>query len=577
MSISSPRLIDVVRSAKSGEWNIPGFQRGFVWQRPRILLLLDSLFRGYPFGTVLNWKVPEAEGEVAGRSTALKGHTAWVIDGQQRISALCMLTSQKPYWWKDATDWDRRVQNLKPMIRVGPDVDEEFQLENPVRRRDPEWFPVRPFLADLARVEYEDFERALDERASTEASEIAKRLDLGDEMDRYVTARDEVKRRLTRLGRILLIPLPCQSISLGPLAVAQVFERVNRAGTRVRETDVTVAWVEAHNPGWVRESFLPFCSELENAGWDLPPSLLVPVLVAACRQNPDLRNVPSTVWKDRALLDDGWRRVKKAIEVVRQNLQSVGVPLRLVPSKNALFPCLVAATESPQGLTQHTLARMFLAATASGRYSAATGTRFREDSLLIRSAGSFRDAVDHYVARLTPRRPSSNVAAGTTETPWKILISDLETVYSSAGARYLRLLYFLTVFPNEPMAWFGASKRASFTRAGNVLDPDLKPEWHHFFPRAFMKAQGITDERVHWFGNIVVLDAKANRTISAKAPREYLELEQVHAPPAELAKQFVPSESSLHTVRAFDEFLKERHERITRAMNRQLRTVGLLR
>ena len=574
MSISSPSLIDVVRSAKSGEWNIPGFQRGFVWQRPKILLLLDSLFRGYPFGTVLNWKVPEAEGEVAGRSTALKGHTTWVIDGQQRISALCMLTGQKPYWWKDAADWDRRVHNLKPMLRVGPDVDAEFQLENPVRRRDPEWFPVRPFLADLARVEYEDFERALDERASAEASEIAKRLDLGDERDRYVTARDEVKRRLTRLGRILLTSLPCQSINLGPLAVARVFERVNRAGTRVRETDVTVAWVEAHNPGWVRESFLPFCSELENAGWDLPPSLLIPVLVAACRQNPDLRNVPSTVWKDRALLDDGWRRVRKSIEVVRQNLQSVGVPLRLVPSKNALFPCLVAATERPRGLTPHALTRMFLAATASGRYSAATGTRFREDSLLIGSSDSFSDAADQYIARLSPRRSGANVVA---ENPWKIPVSDLQSAYSRAGARYLRLLYFLTVFPHEPMAWFGANRAASFTRTGNTLDPDLKPEWHHFFPRAFMKAQGVTDERVHWFGNIVVLDAKANRTISAKAPREYLQLKDVHAPPDELAKQFIPSESSLHTVSAFDKFLRKRHERIAQAMNGRLRTIGLLR
>ena len=104
----------------------------------------------------------------------------------------------------------------------------------------------------------------------------------------------------------------------------------------MRETDVTVAWVEAHNPGWVRQSFLPFCQDLEDVGWDLPPSLLIPVLVTACGQNPDLRNIPSHVWKDRPLLDDGWSRVKNAIEVVRlQNLQALGVPLRLVPSADA--------------------------------------------------------------------------------------------------------------------------------------------------------------------------------------------------------------------------------------------------
>lgn len=570
------KVLEVIRSAKSGEWNIPGFQRGFVWQRPKILLLLDSLFRGYPFGTVLNWKVPETEGQVAGQSSTLSGATTWVIDGQQRITALCMLTGQKPYWWKDNDDWDRRVHGLKPMIRLRPDADVEFQLENPVRRRNPEWFRVDPFLARLARVEYEDFENVLDRHASTTASEIVEELDVKDDIEKYVTARDEVKKRLTRLGRILLRDLPCQSINLSPVSVAEVFERVNRAGTRVRETDVTVAWVEAHNPGWVRQSFLPFCQDLEDAGWDLPPSLLIPVLVTACGQNPDLRNIPSHIWKNGSLLDDGWRRVKNAIEVVRQEFQAVGIPLALVPSKNAMFPCLIAAAK---GLlqTKELVARMFLAATASGRYSASTGTKFREDSLLIRSASTFREAVDAYVGKLAPRRIAGNASAGAGDEAWAIRASDLEASYSSAGTRYLRLLYFMTIFPRNPMAWFGPNRELSFTRGGgDVLDPDLKPEWHHFFPKAFMKSRKVTDERVNWFGNIVVLDAKANRTINARQPKDYLVLKHVHAPPDELAKQFIPSDPSWHTFNRFDDFLRERHERLAIAMNAQLREFGLL-
>ena len=581
MSISSPTVLEAIRSAKEGEWNIPGFQRGFVWQRPKILLLLDSLFNGYPIGTVLNWKVPETEGQVAGRSSVLAGATTWVIDGQQRVTALCMLTNQKPYWWQNNDDWNRRVQGLKPMIRLRPDADVEFQLENPIRRRNPEWFRVDPFLAELARIKYEHFDDALDERASESASSIVKTLestrDLAKhDVDQYIAARDEIKTRLTRLGRLLLRNLPCQSIDLDPVSVAEVFERVNRAGTRVRETDVTVAWVEAHNPGWVRSSFLPFCQELDEAGWSLPSSLLIPVLVAACGLNPNLRNIPADVWKDSSRLDDGWRRVRKAIESVRQSFQALGIPLPLVPSKNAMFPCLLSAARGMR-LNKQLVARMFLAATAAGRYSASSGTKFREDSLLIESTNSFDEAVSKYVGTLTPRHSPSDID-GASGGPWAIAVSDLKAPYSSAGTRYLRLLYFMTVFPTNPRAWFGSNRDLAFTRAeGSTLDPDLKPEWHHFFPRAHMKAKGIEDERVNWFGNIVVLDAKANRTINAKAPLEYLQLEQVHAPPDELAKQFVPAASDLHVHDRFQDFLDARHARLAGAMNERLRDFGLVR
>ena len=576
MSISSPKILDVIRSAKTGEWNIPGFQRGFVWHRPKILLLLDSLYRAYPFGTILNWKVPEAEGLVAGIDSALRGPTTWIIDGQQRTTALCMLTGQKPYWWNDNTDWDRRFSALKPMIRLQPKADVEFQLENPIRRRSSEWFRVDPFLAELARVEYEEFENVLDEHASVAANDIAGNLDIPDDLEEYIAARDEVKKRLTRLGRVLVTELPCQSINLGPVSVAEVFERVNRAGTRVRETDVTVAWVEAHNPGWVRDDFLPFCGQMDDAGWGLPPSLLIPVLVTACGQNADLRNIPPKIWMDRGRLDDGWEQVKRAIEAVRQGLQALGVPLGLVPSKNALYPCLVAAMGDGITGAKEMVGRMFLAATASGRYAGSTGTKFREDAKLIKRAGSFNQAVDLYVGRLAPR-PAVGSSADTGADAWRIDSDNLCVSYSGAGNRYLRLLYFMTVFPNDPKAWFGANRGCSFTQdARGVLDPDLKPEWHHFFPKAFLKKHGVEDQRVNWFGNIAVVDAKANRKINSKPPLTYLKLEEVHAPPDELAKQFIPTRPSLHQFGSLDDFLRERHEKLAEAMNLRLRDFGLV-
>lgn len=78
--------------ATSGQLRIPHFQRSFVWDRQDVRKLLDSIYRGYPVGTILLWKRPADQGiielgpirvEVESRSEAY-----WVVDGQQRITAL---------------------------------------------------------------------------------------------------------------------------------------------------------------------------------------------------------------------------------------------------------------------------------------------------------------------------------------------------------------------------------------------------------------------------------------------------------------------------------------------------------
>jgi hypothetical protein len=569
MEISSPNLLTIIRDAKSGKWNIPGFQRGFVWNRPKILLLLDSLYWGYPFGNILNWEVPETEGMVTGRSSSGPGQTTWIVDGQQRTTSLCFLTKQKPYWWKDNDDWDDRAAAFKPMVLLDPEREVEFQLENPIRKKSPFWFPVVPFLAELSEVSFEDFMEHVDQKATKLATELAKQKDWQDP-DEFVGFQNEVKKRLVRLGSVLLQSVPCQSVNLGPMAVAEVFERVNRAGTRVRETDVVLAWMEANGAGFMKEDFLPFCEDLDESGWSLPPNLLVPTMVAIAGQNPDLRNIPSHFWQDHQRRDLAWGRMKQAIEAVRQHLQNAGVPMGLVPSKNALFPVVVLAAKKPE-TTREEIVRLFLVATASGRYSSSTASKFREDDNRIQKLPDSESIVEEFVARQAPRFKQAD--DGPT---WALCGDDLKASYSGAGNRFLRLLYFMTVFPRDPKAWFGPKKGLSFTRTdGGGLDSDLATEWHHFFPKAFLKANGITDDRVNWFGNLIVLDSKANRTISSKAPLDYLALDLVAVPPAERDKQFLPPDEALFKMDRFDEFLTARHDLIAAAMNARMREFGL--
>jgi uncharacterized protein with ParB-like and HNH nuclease domain len=42
-----------------GELRLPEMQRRYVWRSTRVRDLLDSLYRGYPFGAILLWETDQ--------------------------------------------------------------------------------------------------------------------------------------------------------------------------------------------------------------------------------------------------------------------------------------------------------------------------------------------------------------------------------------------------------------------------------------------------------------------------------------------------------------------------------------
>ena len=85
---------DVIKSIDDGDYRIPSFQRDFVWDTNRASALIDSIFKGFPIGSIILWKtktdLPEIKElgdlEIPGKDTGK--YTSYVIDGQQRITSL---------------------------------------------------------------------------------------------------------------------------------------------------------------------------------------------------------------------------------------------------------------------------------------------------------------------------------------------------------------------------------------------------------------------------------------------------------------------------------------------------------
>jgi hypothetical protein len=86
------RVEDLLRHAQAGRIRVPVFQRAFKWDRDDVRKLIDSIWLGYPIGTLLLWSKKGSAGRVSLGDLTFEVNEqsdAWfVVDGQQRIVSL---------------------------------------------------------------------------------------------------------------------------------------------------------------------------------------------------------------------------------------------------------------------------------------------------------------------------------------------------------------------------------------------------------------------------------------------------------------------------------------------------------
>ena len=133
------QLLERARSDDGATVLIPDLQRPFVWTPNQVSLLVDSLIRGWPFGTLLMWKVGTGELQtiphrqfwrVVERTDDANGTTItrkdppaayqMVLDGQQRVQSLLLALGGDAWGFKmEDRDWAEELQDRRPRGRQG--------------------------------------------------------------------------------------------------------------------------------------------------------------------------------------------------------------------------------------------------------------------------------------------------------------------------------------------------------------------------------------------------------------------------------------------------------------------------
>ena len=516
----------IVKAANQGEYAVPEFQRGFVWSTAQVRELADSLSRSYPVGSILTWKSSTAIQRGDSSQTRQK---SWIIDGQQRTTALCTLFGLRPEWWDNnrSGSWTDHMKGFDIRLDI---AQEELTF---VTRKNPEtrYVPVRKILQsdDLYALAEELVEsgRAFTERAGNLANHLQKVASIKGAVLPTVEIDDAIE--LTE--------------------VAEIFKRLNSTGTRVQQADIYLGVVASKNPGWVNENFLKFIDELDTAGFDFDPAYLFRSFTGIGAKKSRFRDIEQEFWQNLGDNKD-WDLTQKSLRSVCQGLRQNGIiNSDLALSLNAVVATAVCRARFPDGPFSPFLSWM-ISSIREGFWSGPTETKMDRVITAVNNANSREQALQDMDTLL--------------DNPPGFIPEDF--IEASNGRNSVhRLMVYLLAYNNDAEDWNTNGYKIRAEAIG-----EYRPEWHHIFPRKWLKDNvvGIDNKYVNSVANMAVISGEANRKIAAKSPKEYI-AEFNLAARGLLDQQAIPDPSFVAPNQYID-WLNSRAERLAQESNKYL-------
>lgn len=298
---------DLVADIEAGKIRIPKFQRAFAWRDEDRLKLFDSIYRGYPVGTLLLWRHPAPRDDVDWgglRVTAEERSDAlFVVDGQQRLATLALAL----------LDAEERA-GVRPLY-FDPDA-RELRIGSRTRGVHPTWLPVSS-AGDPSRLVEWLGTAALERPLEVAAKEFAKRVQQA-RLPAYVVDTEDEE------------------------TVRRIFERVNRTGHPLKAPEVFDALhgsFRGERPSSLRE--LTSVLAVETRFGALDEDTVLAAFFAIFKGEPVRRldevlsSLPAAERDD--LVDKTHRALRLAIAFVRDD---AGIPHRKLVPYSSAFPIL---------------------------------------------------------------------------------------------------------------------------------------------------------------------------------------------------------------------------------------------
>lgn len=516
---------DLVQRIERGEVGLPDLQRPFVWDASKVRDLFDSLYRGFPVGSLHLW---ETAAEPSARQIGTDGKQTiarlLVVDGQQRLTSLYTAITGR-------TVVNEKHEELRIRIAFRPS-DGVFRVCDAAVEKDSEYIP--------------DISSVLSQRGTNRSinrflARLSERREVNDEeQDHLAAAIDQLHDILGYTFHAVEL-----SSSVEPEAVSDIFVRINSKGTPLNQSDfiltlMSIFWDSGRREleHFSQSSRTPSVTSLSSFNWHLQPrpSQLLRTSIAVAFRRAVLKSVYALLrghdmrggMLDSTQREEQFTRLQHAQKHVLdlsnwheflRCLEHAGFRSgRIISSQNTIVYSyalwLIGRIDHgiPPERLREAVARWFFMAQITSRYTSSFETRVEADFALL-DPRETRDG-DEFL-----RRMDKVVSDTLTNDFWSITLpNDLSTSASGSPAlfSYLAALNILD-----------ADVLLSKTKIRSRMDPAILAnhtvERQRLFPRGYLrKVFGIrTVKEVNQIANMAVVEWSTDTPIDDRAPSEY--------------------------------------------------------
>lgn len=507
---SNPRIASLLADVGRGNIKIPNFQRDYVWKDEQIVSLLDSIYRGYPVGSLLLWSTKEKlahERDVGGfmlPNTDEDYPVHYVLDGQQRLTTLYGV------FHSDSKTSDAELA-ARFNIVFAPQTEEFLHAS------------------------------AADPATTINLRTILDTTRLLAEMKRFNTSDQDVIGKLVEQFKDYEFPVVTIKDRTNQ-EVCRVFQRINSSGTRLSTLELLTAWTWSDQFD-LRTEIEQLIDDLADHGYEGVDGNLVMRCLASLVTDGIEADALVDVAPDELI--GAMKKLTAAMAAVVdflcdelhiRNFVFVPFPIMLVPLTR-----FFAEKPKPTADQRASLKRWFWNCSFTQRYKAGTNAFVMEDIAFMTNLAAGQDVFSSLKATIDP---------DLFQKAWRI--------NSTAAKAAICLLAQL-----RPRSFLSGAP----LKLSKVMSAYNAREFHHIYPKAHLAAKGIPFHQSNVIANICMLSASDNNAIKDRSPSVYFRDIPSARKKSILRSALIPDDADSGKL-AFDMFLAMRANEMARAAER---------
>ncbi len=466
----------IMHDIQTGQIRIPQFQRDFVWNLNKSAHLMDSILKGYPIGTLIIWKTKErlravrSIGDIEVPDPNNGDYLDFVLDGQQRLTSI--FASLK------GLKIERENGKVEDFSEIYVDLeageDEQIVITD-ISKKDPDSFiKLTDLLYGGLRL-------------------------LAKYPEEYLEKLEEYKKRVESYNYSII------QIKDSPIDIAtEIFTRINIGGKPLTLFEIMVAKTFDPTRNFdLSVKFKGLIENLEPLDYETISDATVLQTISLILQKECKRKVILKLDKQKFI--DAWDSSADAIERTVEFFRSTyRIPVsNLLPYSSLIAPFayfFYKHPDKPTGKQLKYLEDFFWRCALSARYTSGAEGKLAQDVKRI----------DQILDNKLPRYD------------WSIDTSPefiIENGWFNAGRSYIKAILCIYAF-QEPKSF----NDGSIVNIGNYfLKQANSKNYHHFFPKAYLKKKDEEEFYINHILNITIVDDFLNkRKIKAKAPSVYM-------------------------------------------------------